>query len=412
MFWRFEVWCWRSTVRNLLRPKVTTGTTVFWWFIAWFNTVSGGVRAQQDRWYTQVLLCGCAFSFPWHLVTMSFSSVLCLCWLLLMLLLFSDQWYRTTRVVNVLVASKNMTTKTCQRSFRKWMFSFFVDRIVLLCIVWILYTSHILISCAFFKFFQYEHAKQYIQASSLIPIVSPSLCGARDFRATTWLFSFFQLFLPFKSIPEYLSRRNANSVLVTVVTMGQDAIFGTHVDNVGTVLSPLQLPLFWKSTGLILSWMRVLLVDFRNMVVQRLGMIGDVFSVDHVMHHDRRIPIPGFEDYGIGSLTLRYSKQIHQLADTLGYKTGTCSTGTSWFCGGIFATHEGFQCGGQRHGSRLVGLDLCAVQEATLESQSRDRLGRWWRKDSRLISSQSCQGSGQSPRCPSQSFEPPVKEEL
>ena len=46
--------------------------------------------------------------------------------------------------------------------------------------------------------------------------------------------------------------------------------------------------------------MRVLLVDFRNMVVQRLGMIGDVFLVDHVMHHDRRITFRDLRTMGLG----------------------------------------------------------------------------------------------------------------
>lgn len=28
--------------------------------------------------------------------------------------------------------------------------------------------------------------------------------------------------------------------------------------------------------------------------------IGDVFIGSHIRHHDRRIPIPGFQEYGIG----------------------------------------------------------------------------------------------------------------
>ena len=45
-----------------------------------------------------------------------------------------------------------------------------------------------------------------------------------------------------------------------------------------------------------------------------------------VAHHDRRIPIPGFDTYGIGKLT---TVDPSKMATTLGYKTGICTTGNS-----------------------------------------------------------------------------------
>ena len=57
------------------------------------------------------------------------------------------------------------------------------------------------------------------------------------------------------------------------------------------------------------------------------GKIGDIYlSAGAFCFHDHRIPIPGFEQYGIGSFpTLDVSK----LAKDLGFKTGVVSTGNS-----------------------------------------------------------------------------------
>ena len=42
--------------------------------------------------------------------------------------------------------------------------------------------------------------------------------------------------------------------------------------------------------------------------------------------HDRRIPIPGFDTYGIGKLE---TLDPTRMAEKLGYKTGVCTTGNS-----------------------------------------------------------------------------------
>lgn len=55
--------------------------------------------------------------------------------------------------------------------------------------------------------------------------------------------------------------------------------------------------------------------------------IGDVYlSYPMICYHDRRIPIPGFDAYGIGSY---YCFDTRQIAESLGLKTGIVSTGSS-----------------------------------------------------------------------------------
>lgn len=115
-------------------------------------------------------------------------------------------------------------------------------------------------------------------------------------------------------------------VQVTVITLGKDKVYGTGVDNAGTVPASLatflalQRPTDSKSYDLVLN-------AGTCGGFQRKGMaIGDVVLTTGVAHHDRRIPIPGFDAMGIGKLeTLNPSK----MAEAMGYKTGICTTGNS-----------------------------------------------------------------------------------
>jgi 5'-methylthioadenosine nucleosidase len=54
--------------------------------------------------------------------------------------------------------------------------------------------------------------------------------------------------------------------------------------------------------------------------------IGDAYLVTGAKHHDRRIPIPGFTEYGIGDHT---ATPTPNLVAALGYKTGVVTTGNS-----------------------------------------------------------------------------------
>jgi len=57
------------------------------------------------------------------------------------------------------------------------------------------------------------------------------------------------------------------------------------------------------------------------------GEIGDVFLTTGVANHDRRIAIPGFDKYGIG--ILQSEIDVTEIATSLGYKAGVCTTGNS-----------------------------------------------------------------------------------
>lgn len=111
---------------------------------------------------------------------------------------------------------------------------------------------------------------------------------------------------------------------VTVITLGKDQVYGTGVDNAGTVPSSLAtfLALSKLDGGVDLVLNAGTCGGF-----SRMGAgIGDVFLTTGVVNHDRRIPIPGFDTYGIGKLPAAGSETM---ATALGYKTGVCSTGNS-----------------------------------------------------------------------------------
>ena len=111
---------------------------------------------------------------------------------------------------------------------------------------------------------------------------------------------------------------------VTVITFGKDKVYETGVDNAGTVPSSL-------ATFLALAKMEgkvdlILNAGTCGGFKRKGAEIGDVFVTTGVANHDRRIPIPGFDKYGIGKLT---TLNASQMAGALGYKTGVCTTGNS-----------------------------------------------------------------------------------
>eukprot|EP00592_Proboscia_alata_P004352 CAMPEP_0194378648 /NCGR_PEP_ID=MMETSP0174-20130528/36699_1 /TAXON_ID=216777 /ORGANISM="Proboscia alata, Strain PI-D3" /LENGTH=248 /DNA_ID=CAMNT_0039160837 /DNA_START=130 /DNA_END=876 /DNA_ORIENTATION=+ len=110
---------------------------------------------------------------------------------------------------------------------------------------------------------------------------------------------------------------------ITVVTNGKDTVYETGVDNVGTVPA---------AAAVLLALQKL---DNTDLVInagtcggfKRKGAeIGDVFLTEASANHDRRIPIPGFTEYGIGTIA---STSILNLAESIGAKTGICTTGNS-----------------------------------------------------------------------------------
>ena len=125
-----------------------------------------------------------------------------------------------------------------------------------------------------------------------------------------------------------------NGIKVTVITMGKDGVYGTGVDNAGTV--PASLATFWSlqhgtrsgdGSGRGIEKYDLVMNAGTCGGFQRKGMaIGDVLLTTGVAHHDRRIPIPGYDVLGIGQLT---TMDPTLMAEALDYKTGICSTGNS-----------------------------------------------------------------------------------
>jgi 5'-methylthioadenosine nucleosidase len=110
---------------------------------------------------------------------------------------------------------------------------------------------------------------------------------------------------------------------VTVVTNGKDTVYSTDVDNCGTVPASLASFLALQRSGYDLLVNAGTCGGFRR----KGAGIGDVFLTTAVAHHDRRIPIPGFDRYGIGHLPSTFDPT--SIANELGYKTGVCTTGNS-----------------------------------------------------------------------------------
>jgi len=115
---------------------------------------------------------------------------------------------------------------------------------------------------------------------------------------------------------------------VTVITMGKDSVYETGVDNVGTV--PASLATFLAVEKMKADETPVDLVlngGTCGGFARKGGEIGDVYLTTGVANHDRRIGIPGFDKYGIGSLETDIDPST--MATALGYKTGVCTTGNS-----------------------------------------------------------------------------------
>ena len=118
------------------------------------------------------------------------------------------------------------------------------------------------------------------------------------------------------------------SCKVTVLTNGKDKVHSTGVDNVGTIPAALATYLALEKLDNSPETKADLLINagtcggFKKMGAE----VGDVYITTAVANHDRRIPIPGFTDYGIGKID---SVTAVTLADTINAKLGVCTTGNS-----------------------------------------------------------------------------------
>lgn len=124
-----------------------------------------------------------------------------------------------------------------------------------------------------------------------------------------------------KQLPIEVFKGKVNKSDVILIVNGKDKRFG--VDNVGTQPATL-------STYLAIN-------NFNPNLLINAGTaggfhakganIGDIYiGSDFIRFHDRRIPIPGFKEYGVGSYKV---PDFDQFATDLGLKKGIISTGNS-----------------------------------------------------------------------------------
>mmetsp|Transcript_5377 Transcript_5377/g.8489 ORF Transcript_5377/g.8489 Transcript_5377/m.8489 type:complete len:250 (-) Transcript_5377:72-821(-) len=117
------------------------------------------------------------------------------------------------------------------------------------------------------------------------------------------------------------------NVKVTLLTVGKDTVYGTGMDNIGTTPASLGTFLALSKSEADGNPVDLLLnAGTCGGFHRKGGSIGDVYLTSGVAHHDRRIPIPGFDVYGTGKLT---TLDPTAMAAALGYKVGICTTGNS-----------------------------------------------------------------------------------
>lgn len=126
---------------------------------------------------------------------------------------------------------------------------------------------------------------------------------------------------PFKgALPAVVFTGTVNGATVHVITNGKAK--GFDVDSVGTV--PAALTAYQVCAELNPD----VLVNagtaggFKSMG----GAIGDVYLASAFKNHDRRIPIPGFDAYGVGAVNAAPCPNLRQ---AMGFKDGVVSTGNS-----------------------------------------------------------------------------------
>ncbi|KAJ7537136.1 hypothetical protein O6H91_12G099100 [Diphasiastrum complanatum] len=123
-----------------------------------------------------------------------------------------------------------------------------------------------------------------------------------------------------KSVPWIKYSGIHDGLHIHIVVPGKDAVLG--VDNVGTVSGAL------VSYAAIQALQPDLLINAGTAggFKAKGACVGDVFVATEVAYHDRRIPIPIFDKYGVGA-----TKTIPtpKLVEALGLKLGKLSTGNS-----------------------------------------------------------------------------------
>lgn len=126
---------------------------------------------------------------------------------------------------------------------------------------------------------------------------------------------------PFKGpLPAVVFSGKVGDAVVHVCTNGKAAGFG--VDSVGTVPAALTAYSICESLKPDVLINAGTAGGFKAMG----GAIGDVYLATAFKNHDRRIPIPGFDAYGVGSVD---AAACPALRAAMGFKDGVVSSGNS-----------------------------------------------------------------------------------
>ena len=121
-------------------------------------------------------------------------------------------------------------------------------------------------------------------------------------------------------LAEGVSARLWSNESVHVVTNGSDSRFG--VDAIGTLPASLTTFLAIQKTNPKI----VISAGTCGGFIARDGFIGEIILADRCVFHDRRIPLEGFMNYGVGDFRV---VDLHTIAERHGFKIGTISTGDS-----------------------------------------------------------------------------------
>jgi 5'-methylthioadenosine nucleosidase len=123
-----------------------------------------------------------------------------------------------------------------------------------------------------------------------------------------------------KGVPWVRHHGKYKDLNINIVSPGKDKLLG--VDSVGTVSASL---LAYASIQALQPDL-IINAGTAGGFKAKGASIGDVFLASDAAFHDRRIPIPVLDQYGIGS---RQALPTPKLAEELNFKVGKLSTGDS-----------------------------------------------------------------------------------
>ncbi|KAK9690829.1 hypothetical protein RND81_09G156700 [Saponaria officinalis] len=123
-----------------------------------------------------------------------------------------------------------------------------------------------------------------------------------------------------KGVPWVRYHGKYKNLQLNIVQPGKDPVLG--VDSVGTISASLVT----YASVLALKPDLIINAGTAGGFKAKGAAIGDVFLASEVAFHDRRIPIPVFDLYGVG---LRQACSTSNITQELNLKTGRLSTGDS-----------------------------------------------------------------------------------